>query len=172
MANIDGIVNLFNPTDYQRKTVSQLKAWGVKDEKICLLIINPESNKPICRQTLNNAFADELSTCKAVNFSEAINVFYTGLRDDDKDHRLKCAAKITQLCSKGLLDPKIDIQPTDTDKQKFDKIVDGLNTGSLPTYDADSMTKALETKTKCDIENLQKEFDLFKQKMKEKGIEI
>lgn len=170
----------FEPTTEQRQTVSRLKSFGVKEEIIRILIINPETKEPIAIETFKERFSVELLTAKSNGIKSAISVFHEGLnavrevRDKDglnpmyvPDYTIRMAAanKVYQLCSKGLLEPKIAFNKDDSDKDKFNKIVDGLNEGLLSTFESDSMTKALEVKNKVDIDEIRRELDGIKNKL-------
>ncbi|MFI4987487.1 MAG: hypothetical protein ACHQF3_08600 [Alphaproteobacteria bacterium] len=50
----------FTPAEKQRGMVEALAGLGLSQDDISLLIINPETGKPIDVKTLRKAFADEL----------------------------------------------------------------------------------------------------------------
>lgn len=167
MANVEGLSSEFNPTKEQRELVVKLKAFNTKNEFIRHLIINPDSKerRPIAMDTFLKVFDYELTNAKLKEYTQAISVIKNGMYSENEEHALKCALKVQQLCSKGLLEPKADIKPTDTLAEKIDKIVEGIQTGNLNTFEADSMSKAIELKAKLGIDDLQKEVNEIKAKM-------
>ncbi len=50
----------FKPTKALREQVETLAGLGIKREDICLMVINPYTEKPITNKTLSAAFKDEL----------------------------------------------------------------------------------------------------------------
>lgn len=52
----------YEPTEADRRQVETLASYGVKEDDICLLIINPQTGKPIAPKTLRRAFRVELDT--------------------------------------------------------------------------------------------------------------
>jgi hypothetical protein len=50
------------PTEQQRAMVEQFTAIGMTEAQICMLTINPSSNKPITPKTLRKFFRKELDT--------------------------------------------------------------------------------------------------------------
>lgn len=60
MANTGGGRKPFVPTYEDRTKVEALSAFGVQEDEICRLIINPTTSKPIDAKTLRKHFRDEL----------------------------------------------------------------------------------------------------------------
>lgn len=162
----------FIPSDAQRQMVIRLKAFNTKDEVINKLVLHPLTKKPVAWETFRKTFAEELENAKLIEFEQAISVMKKTMYSENEDLAYKASLKNYQLCSKGLLEPKIVFNKDDTDKQKFDKIVDGVNEGLLSTFDSDSMIKALEVKNKIEIDELHKKVDAIQSKLLAKGIEI
>jgi len=52
----------FKPTDEQRENVSAMVGYGLSLEKICRLIRNPQTGKPVDEKTLRKAFPLEIDT--------------------------------------------------------------------------------------------------------------
>jgi hypothetical protein len=52
----------FAPTADQRGNVEAMSGFGISQEEICRVIINPETGKPIDRKTLELHFSDEIET--------------------------------------------------------------------------------------------------------------
>lgn len=52
----------FEPTDEQRRQVEAFAAFGIPQEDMALLILNPETGRPIDLKTLRAAFRVELDT--------------------------------------------------------------------------------------------------------------
>jgi hypothetical protein len=52
----------FAPTDDHRRQVEALAAYGVPQDEICRLVVNPASGRPIDIKTLHRHFRDELDT--------------------------------------------------------------------------------------------------------------
>jgi hypothetical protein len=52
----------FKPTAEQRGCVETMIGYGVPEAEICLLIKNPETDKPIDLETLRKHFAAEIAT--------------------------------------------------------------------------------------------------------------
>ena len=52
----------FVPTADQRGNVEAMTGFGISQEEICRIIINPETGKPIDEETLRKHFADEIET--------------------------------------------------------------------------------------------------------------
>ena len=52
----------FVPTADQRNTVKIMARLGIPEDKICLTVINPQTNKPISKPTLQRAFRNEIAT--------------------------------------------------------------------------------------------------------------
>jgi hypothetical protein len=50
----------FRPTDEQRRQVEAMVGFGIPEDQLCLLIINPQTNKPIDEKTLRRHFRDEI----------------------------------------------------------------------------------------------------------------
>jgi len=50
----------FEPTERDRTVIEELAALGYTHAQMCLFIINPETRKPICENTLAKYFAVEL----------------------------------------------------------------------------------------------------------------
>lgn len=178
MANPLGAVLEFIPTPEQRRIVSQMKCFGIKEEIIRLVIINPETNEAVSNDTFNKAFEVELKNAKSDGVKSAISVFHSGMQavksDGSPDHeiRMKAANKFYQLGTKGILEPKIELRKDMSNGEKLDNIAQGVNEGKLATYESDTMIKAIEVKAKVELEEVHKQLDLIKTKLKEKGIEI
>lgn len=51
----------FEPTEEQRRNVEVMAGIGLRHEELCLLVINPHTEKPISGDTLRRHFADELA---------------------------------------------------------------------------------------------------------------
>ena len=54
----------FVPTADQRNTVKIMAGLGIPEDKICLTVINPQTNKPISTPTLRRAFRHEIDTAQ------------------------------------------------------------------------------------------------------------
>ena len=54
--------NKFQPTDEQRRTVLSMTGFGIPVEDIAKVIINPNTNSSICKQTMYNYFKTEIET--------------------------------------------------------------------------------------------------------------
>jgi hypothetical protein len=54
----------FVPTADQRNTVKVMASFGIAEDKICLTVINPQTNKPISKPTLQRAFRHEIATAQ------------------------------------------------------------------------------------------------------------
>jgi hypothetical protein len=52
----------FEPSDEQRANVEAMTGYGIPQDDICRLIINPHSKKPIQGKTLRRRFRAELDT--------------------------------------------------------------------------------------------------------------
>jgi hypothetical protein len=52
----------FRPTEDQRRQVELMVGYGIEQERICRVIINPSTKLPIAKHTLEKAFADEIRT--------------------------------------------------------------------------------------------------------------
>ena len=52
----------FVPTADQRHAVHMMASLGIPEDKICLTVINPQTNKPISKPTLRRAFRREIDT--------------------------------------------------------------------------------------------------------------
>ena len=52
----------FEPTQDQRSQVKQMKALGIPEDRICKMIANPRTGKPVSPMTLARAFAEELES--------------------------------------------------------------------------------------------------------------
>jgi hypothetical protein len=52
----------FVPTADQRNTVKVMVGLGIAEDKICLTVVNPQTNKPISVPTLRRAFRYEIAT--------------------------------------------------------------------------------------------------------------
>jgi hypothetical protein len=52
----------FLPTDEQRENVGAMVGYGLPLEKICRLIRNPQTGKPVDEKTLRKAFPHEIET--------------------------------------------------------------------------------------------------------------
>jgi hypothetical protein len=52
----------FAPTADQRGNVEAMSGFGISQEEICRVIINPETGKPIDKKTLEMHFSDEIET--------------------------------------------------------------------------------------------------------------
>lgn len=50
----------FKPTEMDRKNVQSMAGYGIPHSEIAKLVINPGTEKPICRQTLEDEFRREL----------------------------------------------------------------------------------------------------------------
>ena len=50
----------FAPTADQRGNVEAMTGFGISQQEICRVIINPETGKPIDKKTLELHFADEM----------------------------------------------------------------------------------------------------------------
>ena len=50
----------FKPTAEQRNIVEMGSAFGLSQEQLCLLVIDPRSGKPICEQVLRAHFREEI----------------------------------------------------------------------------------------------------------------
>src|SRR5574343_122197 len=48
------------PTDAERNRVLQYAGFGLTQEQICTLVINPQTGEPISKPTLEKAFRNEL----------------------------------------------------------------------------------------------------------------
>ena len=73
----------FVPSDEQRKLVQTLYGYGLTVEQIRPLIINPESNEPICRDTLFKVFGDDLEAGRAKANAKLLQTAY-GIAFDAK----------------------------------------------------------------------------------------
>ena len=54
----------FVPTADQRHAVKAMIGLGITEDKICLTVLNPQSNKPISKPTLQRAFRHEIATAQ------------------------------------------------------------------------------------------------------------
>ena len=52
----------FEPTQEQRNQVKLMKALGIPEDRICKVITNPRTSKPVAPMTLARAFAAELES--------------------------------------------------------------------------------------------------------------
>ena len=52
----------FEPTQEQRNQVKLMKALGIPEHRICKMITNPWTKKPVARMTLARTFAPELAS--------------------------------------------------------------------------------------------------------------
>jgi hypothetical protein len=52
----------FAPTADQRGNVEAMSGFGIAQEEICRVVINPETGRPIDKKTLELHFADEIET--------------------------------------------------------------------------------------------------------------
>ena len=52
----------FEPTQDQRNQVKLMKALGIPEDRICKMITNPRTSKPVAPMTLARAFAAELES--------------------------------------------------------------------------------------------------------------
>ena len=52
----------FEPTQDQRNQVKLMKALGIPEDRICKMITNPRTGKPVAPMTLARAFAAELES--------------------------------------------------------------------------------------------------------------
>jgi hypothetical protein len=53
---------IFVPSADQCNTVKIMSGLGIPEDKICLTVINPQTNKPISKPTLHRAFRNEIAT--------------------------------------------------------------------------------------------------------------
>ena len=52
----------FAPTADQRGNVEAMTGFGISQEEICRVVINPETGRPIDKKTLEMHFSDEIET--------------------------------------------------------------------------------------------------------------
>src|ERR1700719_2735659 len=52
----------FTPTKDQRTTVEMMAGFGIHLHDICLVVVNPDTKKPITEKTLRKKFPRELET--------------------------------------------------------------------------------------------------------------
>jgi hypothetical protein len=64
----------FEPTQEQRYQVKLMKALGIPEDRICKIIINPQTGKPVAPMTLARAFAPELER-GAIEFHTLVGNF-------------------------------------------------------------------------------------------------
>ena len=55
-----GGMTIFEPTDEQRRIVERAAGLGLRQDKVCQLIISPRTNGPISKETLEKHFRAEL----------------------------------------------------------------------------------------------------------------
>jgi hypothetical protein len=81
----------FNPTPEQRELVEAMIGSGMLEDKICRVIKNPKTGKPITVKTLRKHFAAEI-TAAAVKVDALVDNWITKTilgRGDVKDERLR-----------------------------------------------------------------------------------
>ncbi len=148
MANIDGLSKEFIPTQDQRDMISRMVAFNVTNEFMLLSVINPESKKPISRETFEQAFKDELANAKSDMHAMVQKKWCVALQSDDPAVWMPAAKKIEQLMSKGVYKKRVDIKKGATAQEELQAIRDALNQGAIPSYDAipmiDSIHKEVE----------------------------
>ena len=66
----------FDPTDEQRAMVESMVGFGIPQEEICRLIVNPRTGKPINDRTLRRAFKTEIATGEVKAVSTVIGALY------------------------------------------------------------------------------------------------
>lgn len=157
MANELGAHEPFVPTDEQRKTVRLLKAFHTKEDVINKLIINPETKMTVGKDAFKRVFAEELANAKIEEFKECVCQMKKAMYSENEELAYKASVKNYQLCSKGLLEPKIEINIDDSNPTKIHKIVVGIQSGAISTFEADTMLKAIELESKVAIEEALKE---------------
>ena len=52
----------FRATDEQRRTVRAMAGYGIPQDEIARVVINPATGRPITRKTLARHFGDEIAT--------------------------------------------------------------------------------------------------------------
>ena len=81
----------FEPTDEQRKNVEAMTGFGIPQEEIAALIENPQTGKPITKNTLCRHFRQELDTGKAKMISVVANCLYkTATERKGHEHVTAC----------------------------------------------------------------------------------
>ena len=91
----------FKPTAEQRGCVETMIGYGVPEAEICLLIKNPETDKPIDLETLRKHFAAEIATGAAkMKLLTSKFIFATILGHDgglaDEEARVRLAPVLCQ----------------------------------------------------------------------------
>lgn len=66
----------FTPTKEQRSMVQAMTGYGVPQEDICLVILNPTTGKPIDSKTLRRCFRTELDTGTVIANSKVAESLY------------------------------------------------------------------------------------------------
>lgn len=73
----------FNPTPEQRQTVKMLTGFGIPQEDICLLIINPANGTPITVKTLHKYFRHEINTGAVTANAAVIGALYKNATNEN-----------------------------------------------------------------------------------------
>jgi len=81
----------FAPTAEQRQNVEAMTGFGIKQEDICLLIKNPQTGRPICKNSLELHFADEIATGAAKANAKVGSSLFTAATECP-DHRARVTA--------------------------------------------------------------------------------
>jgi len=66
----------FQPLPEQRKMVQAMTGYGVPQEDICMVILNPSTGKPIDSKTLRRCFRRELDTGTVIANSKVAESLY------------------------------------------------------------------------------------------------
>jgi hypothetical protein len=66
----------FIPTADHRKMVKAMAGYGIPEDEICKIVINPTTNKPVDGKTLRKHFRDELDTGEIIANSKVAESLY------------------------------------------------------------------------------------------------
>jgi hypothetical protein len=66
----------FVPSDDHRRVVRAVSGYGMTEEQICKIIINPQTDKPIDLKTLRKHFRSELDTGSIIANSKVAETLY------------------------------------------------------------------------------------------------
>jgi len=141
--------NKFNPTEAQRETVKLCKAFDIKNELICRLILD-KKGEPICEKTLRETFKSELQQAKAHMLEKAFNIYAKGLKSKLFATQLECANKIIQLCGRGVKESHFELDTSKSPEEQLNQVSKALADNLISNYQADSFVNIIKTKIDSD----------------------
>lgn len=134
----------FIPSKDQIEIYKTCLAFDMKEDLIRLKI-KGTNGKPISTKTFHSAFDKYKHSAKTELLEECFNVFRKGLHKKDDWHANKeAASKIMQLMSKGVLNPKFNLDKNKSAEENIKEVMDALNERKITQYEADVMVKGCE----------------------------